>query len=373
MNNLQSVTVHAHGRRGTSFNEYRKENRAEAEIIKYEIDLIEKYLIDDQDVSTELRFISIFGNSVTLEYRYPTWSHKINAERLKSNLEMNSSKIRSFKFTKVWMTVSMRLRNDIRSLEEDYHQLLDYSTPCREASDVVLGFAKSSNLQKIEFADLTKYSPMMIVGESGIGKTEMVISMLDSMMQRSAPRNLQFVLIDRDVDRIVERLGLDDSGYLEKFKPLGLDDRRSIYETLAAVVDEINLRKMLLDRCENFVTYKGFVDQFAQIVVVLDRFDKFVYSRFEIIEMIRLIAKADPRLNVRLIVVSRNTTHSDMLLRMSPKEYFDRNFDLVVNSLVSFNHSLASNKHLRSAEVFNKIGACVKSIETVKLSKDTKF
>ena len=370
MANLKSVTVYANGCRCSSFDKFQKENSIEAEIIEREIDLIEKYLIEDQNVSTELRCIIVFKNSVTLEYLYPTWSQKIDAEKLKSNLKKNSSKIQSFKFTKQWMNISFRLRDDEQSIQEDYRQLLDFSTEFRSETDAVLGFVEMSDMRQIQYVDLKRFSPMMIVGESGMGKTELVISMLDSLMKRSAPRDLQFAIIDRDVNEIVDRLNLAESGYFHKFEPVDIGDRRSVYETLSEVVEEINRRKLLIERSDEVVTYKGATDQFAQIIVTIDRFDNFIYSRFEIMEMIKLIAKADPSLNVRLIMTSRNTNNADFALYTSPTEYFNRTYELNVNSLVSFNKKYVSSNVKTVIELFDRIGTPVKSFETVKLSRD---
>lgn len=368
--NLKSVTVYANGCRCSSFDKFQKENSIEAEIIEREIDLIEKYLIEDQNVSTELRCIIVFKNSVTLEYLYPTWSQKIDAERLKSNLKKNSSKIQSFKFTKQWMNISFRLRDDEQSIQEDYRQLLDFSTEFRSETDAVLGFVEMSDMRQIQYVDLKRFSPMMIVGESGMGKTELVISMLDSLMKRSAPRDLQFAIIDRDVNEIVDRLNLAESGYFHKFEPVDIGDRRSVYETLSEVVEEIERRKILIERSDEVVTYKGATDQFAQIIVTIDRFDNFIYSRFEIMKMIKLIAKADPSLNVRLIMTSRNTNNADFAIYTSPTEYFDRTYELKVNSLVSFNKKYVSSRVKTVIELFDRIGTQVKSFETVKLSRD---
>ena len=370
MANLKSVAVYAYGCRCKSFESFRKQKYVEAEIIEREIDLIEKYLIEDQNVSTELRCIIVFENSVTLEYLYPTWSQKIDAERLKSNLKKNSSKIQSFRFTKQWMNISFRLRDDEQSIQEDYRQLLDFSTEFRSETDAVLGFVEMSDMRQIQYVDLKRFSPMMIVGESGMGKTELVISMLDSMMKKSKPRYLQFAIIDRDIGEIIDRLNLEESGYLHKFAPVDISDRRSVYETLSEVVEEIERRKILIERSDEVVTYKGATDQFAQIIVTIDRFDNFIYSRFEIIEMIKLIAKADPSLNVRLIMTSRNTNNADFALYTSPTEYFDRTYELKVNSLVSFNKKYVSSRVKTVIELFDRIGTPVKSFETVKLSRD---
>lgn len=369
MNNLASVTVYADGFRGVSFRDYQSDHKAEAEIIGREISLIQKYLIDEQDVSTELRSIMIFGHSVTLEYTYPTWSHKIDADRLKSNLETNSSKIRKFVFTKRWMNVLFRLREDEQSVQEDYRQLLDYSIPCRSQTDAVLGFVERSNMQHMQYVDLKRYSPMMIVGESGMGKTDLVISMLDSMMKKSKPRDLQFAIIDRDINEIVDRLNLKESGYLHKFEPVDIVDRQSVSETLSNVVKEIERRKFLRERFDKVVTYKGVIDQFAQIIVTIDRFDNFIYSRFEIIKMIRLIAEADPSLNVRLIMTSRNVHNSEFALQSSPKKYFNDAFELKVNSLISLDDKYIASCPRKVAELFDRNGMKIKSFETVKISK----
>ena len=373
MMNLKSVTVYANGCRCSSFDKFQKENSIEAEIIEREINLIDKYLIEDQNVSTKLRCIIVFKNSVTLEYLYPTWSHKIDAEKLKSNLKKNSSKIQSFKFTKQLMNISFRLRDDEQSIQEDYRQLLDFSTEFRSETDAVLGFVEMSDMRQIQYVDLKRCSPMMIIGESGMGKTELVISMLDSMMKRSEPRDLQFVIIDRDVDKIVDRLNLKESGYLHKFEPVSIKDRQSVYEMLSEVVIEINRRKLLRERFETVVTYKGTTDQFAQIVVVLDQFDNFIYSRFEIIEMLRLIAKADPSLNVRLIMTSRNTNNADFALRTSPKRYFDQTFELNISSLVVLNDKRVSSRLKKIAELFDRNGILTNSFETVKIAKIDKI
>lgn len=369
MNNLASVTVYADGFRGVSFKDYQSEHKVEAEIIAREISLIQRYLIDEQDVSTELRSIMIFGHSVTLEYTYPTWSHKLDADRLKSNLETKSSKIRKFVFTKRWMNVLFRLREDEQSVQEDYRQLLDYSIPCRSQTDAVLGFVERSNMQHMQYVDLKRYSPMMIVGESRMGKTELVISMLDSMMKKSKPRDLQFAIIDRDINEIVDRLNLKESGYLHKFEPVDIVDRQSVSETLSKVVEEIERRKMLLERFDKVVMYKGLIDQFAQIIVTIDRLDNFVYSRFEIIKMIRLIAEADPSLNVRLIMTSRNVHNSEFALQSSPKKYFNDAFELKVNSLISLDDKYIASCPRKVAELFDRNGMKIKSFETVKISK----
>lgn len=368
--NLKSVTVYANDCRCSSFDKFQKENSIEAEIIEREIDLIEKYLIEDQNVSTELRCIIVSKDLVTLEYLYPTWSQKIDAERLKSNLKKNSSKIRSFKFTKQWMNISFRLKDDEQSIQEDYRQLLDFSTEFRSETDAVLGFVEMSDMRQIQYVDLKRFSPMMIVGESGMGKTELVISILDSMMKKSKPRYLQFAIIDRDICEIIDRLNLEESGYLHKFAPVDISDRRSVYETLSEVVEEIERRKILIERSDEVVTYKGTIDQFAQIIVTIDRFDNFIYSRFEIMKMIKLIAKADPSLNVRLIMTSRNTNNADFALYTSPTEYFNRTYELKVNSLVSFNKKYVSSRVKTVIELFDRIGTPVKSFETVKLSRD---
>ena len=369
MNNLASVTVYADGFRGVSFRDYQSEHKVEAEIIAREIGLIQKYLIDEQDVSTKLRCIMIFGRSVTLEYTYPTWSHRIDADRLKSNLETNSSKIRKFVFTKRWMNVLFRLREDEQSVQEDYRQLLDYSMPCRSQTDVVLGFVERSNMQHMQYVDLKRYSPMMIVGESRMGKTDLVISMLDSMMKKSKPRDLQFAIIDRDINEIVDRLNLKESGYLHKFEPVDIVDCQSVSETLSEVVKEIERRKFLRERFDKVVTYKGVIDQFAQIIVTIDRFDNFIYSRFEIIKMIRLIAEADPSLNVRLIMTSRNVHNSEFALQSSPKKYFNDAFELKVNSLISLDDKYIASCPRKVAELFDRNGMKIKSFETVKISK----
>lgn len=369
MNNLASVTVYADGFRGVSFKDYQSEHKVEAEIIGREISLIQKYLINEQDVSTELRSIMIFGHSVTLEYTYPTWSHKIDSDRLKSNLETKSSKIRKFVFTKRWMNVLFRLREDEQSVQEDYRQLLDYSIPCRSQTDAVLGFVERSNMQNMQYVDLKRYSPMMIVGESGMGKTDLVISMLDSMMKKSKPRDLQFAIIDRDINEIVDRLNLKESGYLHKFEPVDIVDRQSVSETLSEVVKEIERRKFLRERFDKVVTYKGVIDQFAQIIVTIDRFDNFIYSRFEIIKMIRLIAEADPSLNVRLIMTSRNVHNSESALQSSPKKYFNDAFELKVNSLISLDDKYIASCPRKVAELFDRNGMKIKSFETVKISK----
>ena len=370
MSNLKSVKVYAQGCKDVTLDEYRKDNLGETEIIKREIDLIQKYLIEDQNVSTELRAIIIFGNSVDLEYTYPTWSRKIDAEQLKSNLEKNSSKIASFKLMSQTMKISFRIRNDKQSFQEDYRQLLDFSTEFRSETDAVLGFVEMSDMRQIQYIDLKRFSPMMIVGESRMGKTELVITMLDSMMKKSKPRYLQFAIIDRDISEIIDRLNLEESGYLHKFAPVDISDRRSVYKILSEVVEEIERRKILIERSDEVVTYKGATDQFAQIIVTIDRFDNFIYSRFEIMEMIKLIAKADPSLNVRLIMTSRNTNNADFALYTSPTEYFDRTYELKVNSLVSFNKKYVSSRVKTVIELFDRIGTPVKSFETVKLSRD---
>lgn len=87
MNNLQSVQTYSDGNRAVSFGLYKQSHRDQASFIEKEIDLIEKYLIKDQFVTTELKAIEIFSNSVCLQYSYPKWMHKLDADRLKSNLE----------------------------------------------------------------------------------------------------------------------------------------------------------------------------------------------------------------------------------------------------------------------------------------------
>lgn len=370
MNNLASVTVYADGFGGVSFKDYQSEHKVEAEIVAREIGLIQKYLIDEQDVSTELRSIMIFGHSVTLEYIYPTWSRKIDAERLKSNLEKNSSKIRSFKLLSQTMKISFRIRNDEESIQKDYRQLLDYSTECRSKTDAVLGFVERSNMQHLRYVDLAKYSPIMISGYAGSGKTEMIISMLDSLMKRSESRDLQFALIDRDVDKIIDRLDLRKSGYIDKFDHTVIRNRGKVHEILAAVVEEIDRRKFLSERFDKVVTYQGLIDQWCQIVVVIDDFELFQYSRYPLMPLIRKIAEADPSLNVRLIMASHEAKLVEFIGTLTVKEYFKQRYDLNVNTLVRVDIDQSSSKSRRIADLFSNDGFRKISVETIKLSKE---
>ena len=370
MNNLKSVTVYADGFRGVSFKDYQSEHKVEAEIIAREIGLIQKYLIDDQEVSTELRCIMIFGHSVTLEYTYPTWSHKIDADRLKSNLETKSSKIRKFVFTNQWMNVLFRLREDERSIEKDYLQLLEYAAPCMKRSDAVLGFMQDSDKIGIKFSDLSIDSPMMISGYAGSGKTEMIISMLHSMMQHEKSRDLQFALIDQDVDKIIGRLDLRKSGYIDKFACTDLRNRGNVHDILTAVLEEIDRRKFLRERFDKVVTYKGMIDQWCQIVVVIDHFELFQYSRYEIMSLIKKIADADRSLNVRLIMTTHDRRLLEFLGTHTVKEYFKKRYDLNVNTLVEVENDRTSDASRHTADLFSSEGFRRASVETIKLSKE---
>lgn len=371
MNNLRSVTVYAHGRRDvTNFKELQSENYVEAEIIEREINLINKYLIEEQDVSTELKCIIISGNLVILEYLYPTWSHKIDAERLKSNLEKNSSKIRSFKFTKQRINISFRMRDDERSIEKDYLQLLEYAAPCMKRSDAVLGFMGDSDKLGIKFSDLSIDSPMMIAGYAGSGKTELIISMLHSMMQHEKSRDLQFALIDQDVDKIISRLDLRKSGYIDKFACTDLRNRGNVHDILAAVLEEIDRRKFLRERFDKVVTYQGLIDQWCQIVVVIDHFELFQYSRYELMSLIKKIADADRSLNVRLIMTTHDGRLAEFLGTHTAKEYFKKRYDLNVNTLVKVDNDQSSGTLRYIADLFSNEGFRRASVETIKLSKE---
>ena len=371
MNNLKSVAVYAQGYRDlTTFKEYQSVNRVEADIIEREIDLINKYLIEEQDVSTELRCIIISGNSVILEYLYPTWSHKLDADRLKSNLEKESSKIRSFKLTKQRMNISFRLKEDERSIEKDYLQLLEYAAPCMKRSDAVIGFKGDSDNLGIQFSDLSIDSPMMISGYAGSGKTELIISMLHSMMQHEKPRDLQFALIDQDVEEIVDRLDLKKSDYIDKFDHTVLRNRGKVHEILAAVVEEIDRRKFLRERFDKVVTYKGMIDQWCQIVVVIDHFALFQYSRYELMSLIKKIAEADRSLNVRLIMTTHDRRLLEFLGTHTVKEYFKKRYDLNVKTLVEVENDRVSGTSRHTADLFSSEGFRRASVETIKLSKE---
>lgn len=371
MNNLKSVAVYAQGRRDlTTFKEYRSANRAEAEIIEREINLINKYLIEEQDVSTELKCIIISGNLVILEYTYPIWSHKIDADRLKSNLEKESSKTLSFKFTEQRMNISFRMRDDERSIEKDYLQLLEYAAPCMKRSDAVLGFMRDSDKLGIKFSDLSIDSPMMIAGYAGSGKTEMIISMLHSMMQHEKSRDLQFALIDQDVDKIIDRLDLRKSGYIDKFACTDLRNRGKVHDILTAVLEEIDRRKFLRERFDKVVTYQGLIDQWCQIVVVIDHFELFQYSRYELMSLIKKIAEADRSLNVRLIMTTHDGRLAEFLGTHTAKEYFKKLYDLNVNTLVKVDNDRSSGALRYTADLFSNEGFRRASVKTIKLSKE---
>lgn len=370
MNNLQSVQTYADGNRVVSFGSYKQSHLDQASFIEKEIDLIEKYLIKDQSVTTELRSIEIFSNSVCLQYSYPKWLHKIDADRLKSNLEKNSSKIRSFKFTKKRMNVSFRLKEDERSIEKDYLQLLEYAAPCMKRSDAVLGFMRDSDKLGIKFSDLSIDSPMMIAGYAGSGKTELIISMLHSMMQHEKPRDLQFALIDQDVDKIISRLDLRKSGYIDKFACTDLRNRGNVHDILAAVLEEIDRRKFLRERFDKVVTYQGLIDQWCQIVVVIDHFELFQYSRYELMSLIKKIAEADRSLNVRLIMTTHDGRLAEFLGTHTAKEYFKKLYDLNVNTLVKVDTDQSSGTLRYTADLFSNEGFRGASVETIKLSKE---
>lgn len=370
MNNLKSVTVYVHGLNGVTFGDYRSDNRAEAEIIEREINLINKYLIEEQDISTRLSCIMISGDRVILEYLKPKWSHKIDAEQLKSTLKMNASKISSFRFTDHLMKIYLRLGIDIHSIEKDYRQLLECAAPCMKRSDAVLGFMGDSDNLGIKFSDLSIDSPMMISGYPGSGKTEMIISMLHSMMQHEKSRDLQFALIDQDVDEIISRLDLRKSGYIDKFTCTNLRNRGNVHDILAAVLEEIDRRKFLRERFDKVVTYKGMIDQWCQIVVVIDHFELFQYSRYEIMSLIRKIADADRSLNVRLIMTTHEGRLTEFLGTHTAKEYFKKLYDLNVNTLVKVDNDQSSGKSRHIADLFSNEGFRRASVETIKLSKE---
>lgn len=370
MNNLQSVQTYADGNRAVSFDLYKQSHRDQASFIEKEINLIEKYLIKDQSITTELKTIEIFSNSVCLQYSYPKWLHKIDADRLKSNLEKESSNIRSFELTKTHMKVRFRLKNSAESIEKDYLQLLEYAAPCMKRSDVVLGFIGDSDNLGIKFSDLSIDSPMMIAGYAGSGKTEMIISMLHSMMQHEKPRDLQFALIDQDVDKIIGRLDLRKSGYIDKFACTDLRNRGNAHDILAAVLEEIDRRKFLRERFDKVVTYKGMIDQWCQIVVVIDHFELFQYSRYEIISLIKKIAEADRSLNVRLIMTTHEGRLTEFLGTRTAKEYFKKLYDLNVNTLVKVDNDQSSGALRYTADLFSNEGFRRDSVETIKLSKE---
>lgn len=370
MNNLRFVQTYADGNRVVSFGSYKQSHRDQASFIEKEIDLIEKYLIKDQSVTTELKTIEIFSNSVCLQYSYPKWLHKIDADRLKSNLEMNSSKIRSFRFTKKRMNISFRLKEDERSIEKDYLQLLEFAAPCMKRSDAVLGFMRDSDKLGIKFSDLSIDSPMMIAGYAGSGKTELIISMLHSMMQHEKPRDLQFALIDQDVDKIIDRLDLRKSGYIDKFACTDLRNRGKVHDILAAVLEEIDRRKFLRERFDKVVTYQGLIDQWCQIVVVIDHFELFQYSRYELMSLIKKIAEADRSLNVRLIMTTHDGRLAEFLGTHTAKEYFKKLYDLNVNTLVKVDNDQSSGKSRYIADLFSNEGFRRASVEMIELSKE---
>ena len=370
MNNLQSVQTYADGNRAVSFGLYKQSHRDQASFIEKEIDLIEKYLIKDQFVTTELKAIEIFSNSVCLQYSYPKWMHKLDADRLRSNLEKESSKISSFELTKTHMLIRFRLRNSAESIEEDYRQLLKYAAPCMKKSDAVIGFKGDSDNLGIQFSDLSIDSPMMISGHPGSGKTELIISMLHSMMQHEESRDLQFALIDQDVDEIINRLDLRKSGYIDKLDHTVIRNRGKVHDILAAVVEEIDRRKFLSERFEKVVTYQGSIDQWCQIVVVIDQFELFQQSRYELMSLIRYIAAADRSLNVRLIMTTHDGRLSEFLGIHTVEEYFKELYDLNVKTLVRVDNDQSSHESRHIADLFNKDGFRRASVKTIKLSKE---
>lgn len=268
------------------------------------------------------------------------------------------------------MKVRFRLKDSAESIEEDYRQLLKYAAPCMKKSDAVIGFKGDSDNLGIQFSDLSIDSPMTISGHPGSGKTELVISMLHSMMQHEEPRDLQFALIDQDVDEIVDRLDLKKSGYIDKFNHTVIRNRGKVHEILAAVVEEIDRRKFLSERFDKVVTYKGLIDQWCQIVVVIDQFELFQYSRYNIMTLIKYIAEADRSLNVRLIMTTHNGRSSEFLGTHAVEEYFKKLYDLNVKTLVKVDNDQSSRESRHIADLFNKDGFRRASVKTIKLSKE---
>ena len=213
-------------------------------------------------------------------------------------------------------------------------------------------------------------SPMMISGYAGSGKTELIISMLHSMMQHEKPRDLQFALIDQDVEEIVDRLDLKKSGYIEKFDHTAIRNRGKVHEILAAVVEEIDRRKFLSERFDKVVTYQGLIDQWCQIVVVIDQFELFQQSRYNIMPLIKYIAEADRSLNVRLIMTTHDGRLSEFLGIHTVQEYFKELYDLNVKTLVRVDNEQSSDKSRHTADLFNKDGFRRASVKTIRLSKE---
>ena len=189
-------------------------------------------------------------------------------------------------------------------------------------------------------------------------------------MQHEKPRDLQFALIDQDVEEIVDRLDLKKSGYIEKFDHTAIRNRGKVHEILAAVVEEIDRRKFLSERFDKVVTYQGLIDQWCQIVVVIDQFELFQQSRYELMSLIRYIAAADRSLNVRLIMTTHDGRLSEFLGIHTVEEYFKELYDLNVKTLVRVDNEQSSDKSHHTADLFNKDGFRRSSVKTIKLSKE---
>ncbi len=254
--------------------------------------------------------------------------------------------------------------------EKDYRKMIESAAPCMKKSDVAMGFNTMTDHLHLQFSDLSIDSPMMISGYAGSGKTEMIISMLHSMIQHEKPRDLQFALIDQDVDKIIDRLDLRESGYIDKFACTDLRNRGTIHDILAAVLEEIDRRKFLRERFDKVVTYKGMIDQWCQIVVVIDHFELFEYSRYELMSLIRKIAEADRSLNVRLIMTTHDRRLVDFIGARTVKDYFKQRYDLNVNTLVEVDNKQSFGKSRHTADLFSNEGFRRASVETIKLSKE---
>lgn len=131
--------------------------------------------------------------------------------------------------------------------------------------------------------DLTKLPHLLISGQSGYGKSNLLVNIIEDLISSHAPEDLNFLLIDT---KMVEFFCLKDKVKDYLYQPIAVDkgeaytDVKDSYNVISELCGEMENRCMILkrNRCRSIEEYNSKTDcNMPYIVLIIDEYADLVY------------------------------------------------------------------------------------------------
>lgn len=173
---------------------------------------------------------------------------------------------------------------------------------------VPLGIGENGKIQELYFThNYTNNTHACITGETGSGKSELLLTILYSLSVNYDPKRVRFILIDYKGGAGFDEF--ENSPHTETILKKLSHEQTSAH--LELIVNEIERRKTILSR-----GYDARIAPFPYLFVVFDEFVEFLVENPNAIDTLLLIAKAKWTYGVYLILASQSLPQSPSLAEL---------------------------------------------------------